>query len=156
MIVSLTVNNTEIHIDANPNERLVTVLRRLGFMGVKEACFSGVCGSCMILINEKPVPSCVIPIFQARNKHIITIESFSKTKEYDDIIKGFEIAGVSMCDFCNAGKIFVTHALINSDKKITLETIQDEFSGNLCRCTSYEDLLKGVKEARLIRKRRIT
>ncbi len=154
MIVSLTINENQIHIDVSPNERLVTLLRRLGYLGNKEGCFSGICGACMVLLNNKPVPSCIIPAFQAKSTHIITIEHFAKTNDYKDIVKGFELAGVYMCGFCNTGKILIAYGLANSKRKLTFEHIQQAFAGALCRCTNYEDLFQGIKQIRQIKRKR--
>lgn len=154
MMIPFTLNGSEVFIDANPGERLVHALRRFGLAGTKEGCLSGKCGSCMVLMNGNPVPSCIIPVFQAKNAVIVTIERFAESDEYRDIIEGFKHAGVSMCGFCNTGKILVAHALLNENVKPTKSDINNWFSGNLCRCTSIDDLYAGVKQAGILRRKR--
>lgn len=155
MIIPFELNGSKVYSDANPGERLVHVLRRrFNLLGTREGCLSGRCGSCMVLLNNMPVPSCIVPVFQVRNASVVTIEAFSQTDDYRDIMKGFEEAGVSMCGFCNAGKIFIAHTLLQQNPKPSKDEIRTIFSGNLCRCTSIEDLVAGVKNAGVIRRKR--
>jgi len=156
MIIPFELNGTVVYNDSNPGERLVHILRRrFNLLGSKEGCLSGRCGSCMVLMNGNPVPSCIVPVFQARNATIVTIEEFSKTPECADVLAGFDLAGVAMCGFCNAGKILIAHAILQADLRPTKEHIRDMFSGNLCRCTSIDDLVTGVKNAATIRRKRL-
>lgn len=155
MIIPFELNGRMVYIDSNPGERLVHILRRrFKLISSKEGCMSGRCGSCMVLVNNSPIPSCIIPVFQVRNCAVITLEQFSKTEDYQDIIEGFRTAGVSMCGFCNAGKILVTHSILSADLRPSKETIKEMFSGNMCRCTSIDDLVVGVKNAGAIRRKR--
>lgn len=155
MIIPFELNGSTVYIDSNPGERLVHILRRrFGLLSMKEGCLSGRCGSCMVLMNGNPVPSCVIPVFQVRNSSIVTIEEFAKTEEYRDIMQGFAAAGVSMCGYCNAGKILIAHAILSANLHPAKEEIRGMFSGNMCRCTSIEELLNGVKNAAAIRRKR--
>jgi Aerobic-type carbon monoxide dehydrogenase, small subunit CoxS/CutS homologs len=155
MIVPFELNGSQVYIDSNPGERLVHILRqRFKLLGSKEGCLSGRCGSCMVLMNGKPVPSCIVPVFQVRNASITTIESFLGTSDCRDILDGFAGAKVSMCGFCNAGKIFIAQAILETDTRPTKEEIRRKFSGNICRCTSIDDLVDGVKLAGTIRRKR--
>jgi aerobic carbon-monoxide dehydrogenase small subunit len=155
VIIPFVLNGSKVYSDSNPGERLVHVLRRrFSLLGSHEGCLSGRCGSCMVLLNEAPVPSCIIPVFQVRNCSVITIEEFSKTADYRDIIEGFESAGVAMCGFCNTGKIFIAHSILSQNLRPSKEDIRELFSGNMCRCTSIDDLVVGVKNAGLIRRKR--
>jgi len=156
VIIPFELNGNMVYIDSNPGERLVHILRRrFNLLGVKEGCLSGRCGSCMVLIDGKPVPSCIIPVFQIRNAAIETIEHFSGTDNYRDIMEGFANAGVSMCGFCDSGKIFIAHAIVAADSRMPKEEIREMFGGNMCRCTSIDDLVAGVKNAAAIRRKRI-
>lgn len=156
MIIPFELNGTVVYNDSNPGERLVHILRRrFNLLGSKEGCLSGRCGSCMVLMNGNPVPSCIVPVFQARNASIVTIEEFKKTEECADVLAGFELAGVTMCGFCDSGKILIAHAILQGDLRPTKEIIREMFSGNLCRCTSIDDLVTGVKNAATIRRKRL-
>lgn len=155
MIVPFVLNGELVYIDANPGERLVQILRRrFGLLNAKEGCFSGRCGSCMVLMNDEPVPSCLVPVFQVKNNTVITLEHFSKTEEYREIIEGFDAAGISMCGFCNAGKIFITHTILQKYTRPTNDEIRSMFFGNMCRCTDIEALILGVRNASAARRRR--
>lgn len=155
MIIPFELNGNMVYIDSNPGERLVHILRRrFNLLASKEGCLSGRCGSCMILLDGKPIPSCIVPVFQIRNSSIVTLEHFSKSDDYRDIKEGFDNAGVSMCGFCDAGKILVANAIVSSDARMSKEEIKAMFSGNMCRCTSIDDLVSGVKNAIAIRRKR--
>ena len=107
MRISFTLNGTAIQIEAAANERLLHVLRReFSLFSLKSSCLNGQCGSCTLLMNGQPVPSCLIPVFKAEGSEIITLEYFKNTEDYKIINAGFEQAGIEMCGFCDAGKIF--------------------------------------------------
>ena len=155
MIIPFELNGKTVYIDSNPGERLVHILRRrFGLLSMKEGCLSGRCGSCMVLMNGTPVPSCIIPVFQVRNAEIVTLEEFSKTADCRDIEEGFASAGVTMCGFCNAGKILIAHSILNGNLRPAKEEIREMFSGNMCRCTSMDELVAGVKNAASLRRTR--
>jgi carbon-monoxide dehydrogenase small subunit len=155
MIIPFELNGNMVYIDSNPGERLVHILRRrFSLLAAKEGCLSGRCGSCMVLLNGKPVPSCVVPVFQIRNSSIVTLEHFSTTPEYRDVMEGFANAGVSMCGFCDAGKILIAHAIVSADTRMSKDEIKAMFAGNMCRCTNVDDLVAGVKNAIAIRRKR--
>ena len=155
MIIPFELNGNMVYIDSNPGERLVHILRRrFNLLAAKEGCLSGRCGSCMVLLDGKPVPSCVVPVFQIRNSSIVTLEHFSTTPDYRDVMEGFANAGVSMCGFCNAGKIFIAHAIVSAETRMSKDEIKAMFAGNMCRCTNVDDLVAGVKNAIAIRRKR--
>lgn len=156
MIIPFELNGHQVYIDANPGERLVQILRRrFNLLAAREGCLSGRCGSCMVLMDGNPVPSCIMPIFEVRNSSIVTLEAFSLTDDCRDITDGFRDAGASMCGFCNAGKIFIAHSILSSNLRPTGEEIKRMFSGNICRCTCIEDLVAGVKLAGTLRRKRL-
>ena len=155
MIIPFELNGNMVYIDSNPGERLVHILRRrFNLLTAKEGCLSGRCGSCMVLLDGKPVPSCIVPVFQIRNSSIVTLEHFSATPEYHDVMEGFANAGVSMCGFCDSGKIFIAHAIVSSETRMSKDEIKAMFAGNMCRCTNVDDLVAGVKNAIALRRKR--
>lgn len=155
MIIPFELNGNAVYIDSNPGERLVHILRKeFKLLGSKEGCLSGRCGSCMVLLDGNPVPSCIVPVFQIRNMTIMTIEGFCKTDDYGDIIKGFAAAGVSMCGFCNSGKILIAHTILATDIRPSKDTVKSMLAGNICRCTDLDNLVDGVIQAGTIRRKR--
>ncbi len=155
MIVKFSLNGSTVFIDSNPGERLVHILRRrYGLLGSREGCLSGRCGSCTVLLNGTPVPSCVIPIFQVHDAEVTTIEGFREDEGYPDIERGFLEAGVTTCGYCDAGKILTAHAILSAFQRPSKEEIKEMYGGTVCRCTNIDDLVAGVKNAALIRRKR--
>nr|WP_303933598.1 2Fe-2S iron-sulfur cluster-binding protein [Treponema denticola] len=151
MKINFNLNKTAVQIDAPANERLLSVLRReFNLLSLKSSCLSGQCGSCTVLMNDKPVPACFIPVFNVEGKNIITLEYFKTTEEYKIIAAGFDQAGVEMCGFCDAGKIFFTYAILNSNIDIDAPDAEDSirkyYSSTMCRCTSFEDLFSAIEK----------
>ena len=112
MKIPVILNSERVILDAKPAESLLEVLRRQGLLSVKEGCTKGKCGSCTVLLDEKPVPSCIIPVGIVRNASIETLEFFLLTKEGEDIAAGFKQAGLNLCGFCNSARIFSTYELL--------------------------------------------
>lgn len=159
MKISFNLNGTNVQIDTSANERLLHVLRReFGLKSLKASCLNGQCGSCTVLINGKPVPSCIVPIFKVERAEIITLEYFKTMEEYKIISNSFEQAGVNMCGFCDAGKIFFAYSILNSgiefSEKETEEKIRRIYSSSMCRCTSFEDLLSAIIKIGKIQRRK--
>ena len=143
--IKFTINNKEITVEKNPTLRLLDVLRDdFGFTGVKEGCGEGECGACSVLVNGEVVNSCLMPIGNAIGKKIVTIEEFSKTKRYQVLHKAYEDEGAVQCGFCIPGMIIASESLLNKNPHPTDEEIRDALSGNLCRCTGYNMIVKAV------------
>ncbi|GMO12673.1 MAG: 2Fe-2S iron-sulfur cluster-binding protein [Treponemataceae bacterium] len=147
MKIPVILNEKEIILDAAPDAALMQVLRVQNLASVKCGCASGTCGSCTVLLDETPVPSCLIPLAAVRGSKIVTLEHFKKTDAYTDIEKGFESAGIQLCGYCDAGKIFAVEYILSSpvryDRKETIALLS-----NLgCMCTDLEFLANGVSYA---------
>lgn len=144
MKIPVILNGERQILDAEPSDSLKDVLRKEGYVSVKTGCGEGKCGSCTVLLDDKPVSSCIIPAGIVRNATIDTMEFFSLTKDYDDIVAGFKQAGVQPCGFCNNARIFSTYALL---KKVyrpdaeDLEKLADEIT---CNCTDKKTFMHGV------------
>ena len=123
----------------------------LKMTGTKEGCAEGDCGACSVLINEKnnsnlkPVNSCLVRIGQVIGKNIVTIEGLGNDKDPHPLQIAFSRENASQCGYCTPGFIISGVSLLNSDKDINDNTINDAFSGNLCRCTGYSPILKAIK-----------
>lgn len=147
MKITFRLNNKLVCIDAKPNWTLLKVLRDVfGLTGAKEGCGSGECGACTVLIDGKNVPSCLILIGQVEGKEVLTIEGLSKGEELDMIQKAFAEKGAVQCGFCTPGMIMSVKALLNNNPKPTREEIKEGISGNICRCTGYEQIIEAVEE----------
>lgn len=147
MKITFRLNNKPVCIDAQPNWTLLKVLRDIfGLTGAKEGCGSGECGTCTVLIDGKNVPSCLILIGQVEGKEVLTIEGLGKGEELDVIQKTFAEKGAVQCGFCTPGMIMSVKALLNNNPKPTREEIKEGISGNICRCTGYEQIIEAVEE----------
>lgn len=147
-IIKFKLNNKEIELDENPNLRLLDVLRdRFEFTGVKEGCGEGECGACAVLIDSNIVNSCIVPLGNVNGKEIMTIEEFGKTKRYEVIKDAFAEEGAVQCGFCTPGMIIASESLLNKNPHPTEAEIRVGLSGNLCRCTGYDMIVKAVKTA---------
>ena len=118
MKIPIIINNTKTVIESQPDKSLLSVLRSMKLFDTKTGCAQGICGNCTILLNGKPVPSCKIPVAIVKDQTVTTLEYFKQTEIYSNIIKGFSKAGIKMCGYCNAGKIFAAYSIITSGKKL--------------------------------------
>jgi len=156
MTLSFILNGEDVTINSNAENRLVDVLRiNFGLKGTKGGCYTGNCGVCSVILNGNVVKSCLIPVFKIEGSEIITIEGFSQTDEYQDIILGFTETGVESCGFCDTSKIMTTEALLSRNQRPSREEILSAFCGIKCRCTESEEMVQGVMKAAEYRRWRL-
>jgi len=155
MTIGFILNGDDLVLESNVENRLADILRNnFGLLGTKTNCYSGQCGACLVIFNGVVVKSCLIPAFKVRNSEVITIEGFSQTDEYQDIILGISEAGLENCGFCNTSKILSIEALLGRSTKPSRDEILSAFDGIKCRCTEPEELVQAVKKAAEYRRRR--
>ena len=146
--IKFILNGKEVSIEADPLKRLLDVLREDNRMtGVKEGCGEGECGACSVLMNGVLVNSCMIPLGAAEDSEIVTPEGIRETEKGKCIIDAFGDAGAVQCGFCTPGMMMATEALLTINKNPEEEEIREALSGNLCRCTGYDLIVKGVQIA---------
>jgi carbon-monoxide dehydrogenase small subunit len=150
--VSLTVNGQRSMVNAPPMKRLLDVLREdLHLTGAKEGCGEGECGSCSVLMNGELVNSCLVPILQAENAQITTIEGVehlaAEGAHLHPIQQCFLERGGAQCGICTPGMILATQHLLDKYPHPTLAQIQEGLAGNLCRCTGYMRIFDAVQQA---------
>lgn len=144
MNIPITLNGDKIILNARPEDSLMSVLRNLSCSSVKCGCTSGYCGSCTVLLNDNCVASCKIPIGIIRDADIVTLDYFKGTKEYTTIIQGFGIAGIKLCGYCDAGKIFSAYQLLKSNKVLTRKEISNYVKHLSPCCTDLATLTNGI------------
>lgn len=144
MNFTLTLNGEKTIIQASPSESLLSVLRNEKLISVKLGCGIGHCGSCTVLYNGKPVPSCKIPIGITMNQEVETLEHFKQTEAYQDILKGFSKAGIKLCGYCNAGKIFAAASILTTREKPTRNSIREQIQHLSPCCTDIDTLINGI------------
>jgi len=142
------INGENVSIEVEPGKSLLDVLRNdLKLTGAKRGCGEGECGACTILLDGKPVNSCLVPAMKVYGKSIITIEGLSKGDELHPIQEAFVEAGAVQCGYCTPGMILSAKALLDKTYDPTEEEIREALSGNLCRCTGYVQFYDAVKLA---------
>lgn len=142
--MSFTINGKSFSETPRPGQCLRTLLRQLGWFGVKKGCDAGDCGACTVYVDGEPVHSCLVPAFRAEGREVTTIEGLAKGSELHPMQSAFLDAQGFQCGFCTAGMI-MTAASLNQAQKADLGTA---LKGNLCRCTGYraiEDAITGVR-----------
>jgi carbon-monoxide dehydrogenase small subunit len=155
MTLSFILNGEDVTVDAEPNRRLVDILRDdFGLTGCKAGCRSGHCGACAVLFNGAVSPACQIPAVNLRASEIVTFEGFAITDDYNDIMLGFSAYSVENCGFCGAAKVLLADSLISGREPPARGEILSAFDSISCRCTTGENLADAVLEAAKIRYRR--
>ena len=154
MKIPFILNNEDIILDTEPDTKLLHLLRDNGIFSVKDGCKEGSCGSCTVLMDGRPVPSCIIPSAAIRHSRIETLEHFMTTQDYSDIEAGFRQAGVTLCGYCNAGKIFAAWSIISTDPRPSKENVIKTARYFPCRCTDAETLASGIMMAAATRRKR--
>ena len=149
MDLMLIVNGTERTVDAAPDESLLHVLRdRLWLTGTKEGCAEGECGACTVLVDGRPVDSCIYPAPAAADRAVLTIEGLSGPDgSLTSIQQAFVDRFAVQCGFCTPGFVLTLTALIEENPKPTEGEVRDALSGNLCRCTGYSTIIDAVLTA---------
>ena len=146
--LSFTVNGERKTVLVFPMERLLDTLRQqLGLTGAKEGCGEGECGSCSILMDGALVNSCLVPVLQAKDAKIVTIEGLAQGGKLNDLQEAFLQCGGAQCGICTPGMILATSHLLRKKPYPTMEEIREGLSGNLCRCTGYMQIFDAVAEA---------
>jgi aerobic carbon-monoxide dehydrogenase small subunit len=144
--ITLIVNDTQYSVDVEPDELLVDVLReKIGLTGTKKGCGTGDCGACTVLMNGKPVTSCLVLAVSAVGKSILTIEGLERDGGLDPIQQSFLDKFAVQCGFCTPGMVLSVKALLDNNPDPTEEEIRYAISGNLCRCTGYQKIVEAVQ-----------
>ena len=147
-IVKFIVNGRSYEIPIEPHMTLVEVLRdKLDITGTKISCGAGECGACTVLIDGKPVLSCLTLAITAKEKSILTIEKLAEDGNLHPIQKAFINNGAIQCGFCTPGMILSAKALLDENKNPTREEVKKALAGNLCRCTGYVKIIDAVLAA---------
>ena len=145
MTINFILNGQDEMITTNAEYRLIDILRKTyQLLGAKPGCYSGICGLCSVIFNGDVVKSCLIPAFKVQGSEIITMEGFSQTDEYQDILQGFTEAGTETCGYCYTGKVLAVEALLSKNPRPSPKDILAAFRGIKCRCTEPESLIQGV------------
>jgi len=147
-IVSLTVNDRDEELIAKAGNSLLTVLRdTLGLTAAKRGCSQGACGSCTVLLDDRPVPACLVPVETVDGASVRTLEGIAADGELDEVQSAFLEDFATQCGFCTAGMIMSAEALLAGNPNPTRAEVVEAISGNVCRCTGYEPIVAAILDA---------
>ncbi|MGA2262014.1 MAG: molybdopterin cofactor-binding domain-containing protein [Acidobacteriota bacterium] len=144
MLIALTLNGESRNFEARPDESLLRALRRNGFFGVKHGCESGECGACAVLLDGRPVASCLVPASQVHGHSVTTIESIGKRANLHPIQQAFAETGAIQCGYCTPAMVLAAQALLDVNGSPTEDEVREVLSGVLCRCTGYVKPVQAV------------
>lgn len=144
-LITLIVNKKACEIAVEPRRTLAQVLREdLGLLGTKIGCGIGDCGACTVLLDGRPVNSCLVLAVQVSGSEITTIEGVSEGKELHPVQQAFVEHGAIQCGFCTSGMVLSAKALLEKNSDPSEPEIRSALSGNLCRCTGYQKIVEAV------------
>jgi carbon-monoxide dehydrogenase small subunit len=142
------VNGDPRSLVVKTNTLLVNVLRDdLNLTGTKKGCELGDCGSCTVLLDGKPVNSCLVLAAEADGHEITTVEGIARNGQLDKLHKAFIDHAAIQCGFCTPGMILSAKALLTSNPHPTEQEVREAIAGNLCRCTGYVNIVKAILSA---------
>jgi carbon-monoxide dehydrogenase small subunit len=148
-LVSMTVNGRALQADVEDRRLLADVLREdFGLTGTKLGCSHGVCGSCTVHVDGSPVRSCLMLALQAEGREVRTVEGLAPSEtELHPLQEAFREEHALQCGFCTPGFLMTAAKLVESGREIDEATARELVSGNLCRCTGYDGIVKAVVSA---------
>jgi carbon-monoxide dehydrogenase small subunit len=145
-LINLIVNGDPYEVLVKPSETLLYVLReKLGFTGAKHGCDTGKCGSCTVLLDGKPIRSCLALAVSARNREIITIEGLVQNGDLHPLQQAFIDYGAVQCGFCTPGMILFAKAFLEEKPRPAADEIRKALSTNICRCTGYVKIVEAIQ-----------
>ena len=148
MQVRLSVNGSPREVTIEARKTLADVIREdLRLTGTHLGCEHGVCGACTILLDGEPVRSCLMLGVQAAGSEIVTVEGVATDGVMHPVQQAFWDSHSFQCGFCTPGFVITAYALLRDGSELSEDDVRAELSGNLCRCTGYQSIVKGVLTA---------
>jgi carbon-monoxide dehydrogenase small subunit len=145
---NLTVNGEALEASFAPYKTLLEVLREdLALTGTKHGCELGECGACAVLIDGEPQLSCLVLALECEGRAIETVEGMGQGPELHPLQAAFADLGAAQCGYCTPGILLTAKALLEKEKAPSRERIKEAISGNLCRCTGYQQIFEAIEEA---------
>lgn len=147
-MIRLTLNRKPRRFRGAPFTRLIDVLREsFGLTGTKEGCGEGECGACTVLVDGEPVNACLIPVCQVEGRRIETVEMLGEPEALNPLQQAFLEEGGAQCGICTPGMLMTAWAYLRQGGSPEPEAIRTALSGNLCRCTGYQQIVDSVAVA---------
>ena len=146
--IRLTLNGEETEVHFAPYKTLLEVLREdLCHTGTKHGCELGECGACAVLVEGKPVLSCLLLAMECDKKRVLTVEGLCADGKLHPLQDAFADLGAAQCGYCTPGILVTAKALLDENPHPTRDEIREALSGNLCRCTGYQQIFEAVEAA---------
>ena len=146
--LDFTLNGKRRELEINPHLSLLEFLRmELGLMGTKGACLEGECGSCTVIVDGKPMNSCLIMTAQMQGRHVTTIEGLALDGKLHVLQQKFIECGAVQCGYCTPGLIMAAKDILDNQPNCTEEAFLRSMEGNICRCTGYNKIFEAVRAA---------
>jgi len=147
-IVSFTLNGRETDVMVKPLTTVQTLLReQLGYTATKIGCRQGGCGSCTVLVDGEPMASCLLPVEHLAGRRLTTLEGITPDHGLHPLQEAFFENFATQCGYCTPGVIMVSKALLELNPRPSRQEIVDALSGNVCRCTGYEPIIRAIQDA---------
>src|SRR5262249_48775451 len=146
--LGMTVNGEQVEIAFAPYKTLLEVLREdLALTGTKHGCELGECGACAVLVDGAPQLSCLVLALECEGRSVETVEGMADGAELHPLQAAFADLGAAQCGYCTPGILLTAKALLEKEKNPSRERIKEAISGNLCRCTGYQQIFEAIEEA---------
>jgi carbon-monoxide dehydrogenase small subunit len=146
--IRITLNGEETDVSFAPYKTLLEVLREdLGHTGTKHGCELGECGACAVLLDGKPVLSCLVLALECEGHQVLTVEGLSSDGTLHPLQDAFADLGAAQCGYCTPGILVTAKALLDQNPYPNRDQIREAISGNLCRCTGYLQIFEAVEAA---------
>ena len=146
--LSLTVNGEPAEVSFAPYKTLLELLREdLALTGTKHGCELGECGACAVLVDGEPKLSCLVLALECQGRKIETVEGLARGATLHPLQAAFADLGAAQCGYCTPGILMTAKALLSHEKNPSRERIKEAISGNLCRCTGYQQIFEAIEEA---------
>ncbi|MEJ2220293.1 MAG: (2Fe-2S)-binding protein [Desulfobacterales bacterium] len=146
-LIELSINGETCELAVEPNTTLAEAIReQVGLTGTKEACGTGECGTCTVLIDGRPILSCLTLAVDCRNQEILTIEGLAEGETLTPVQQAFQDCGAIQCGFCTPGMVLSTTALLEASPHPSTQDIRKALEGHLCRCTGYNKIFEAVRQ----------
>jgi len=145
--LALTVNGEKVETLFAPYKTLLEVLREdLALTGTKHGCELGECGACAVLVDGEPQLSCLVLALECEGKSVDTVEGLARGAELHPLQAAFADLGAAQCGYCTPGILMTAKALLAHEPQPSRERIREAISGNLCRCTGYQQIIDAIEE----------
>lgn len=144
--VSFTLNGEAVTLDTDPGRTLLWVLRTdLALTGTKYGCGAGFCGSCTVIVDDRPVRSCSTNLRSVQGKNVLTIEGLARDGELHPLQRAFYEQGGYQCGYCTPGMIMNAYGLLRQNPRPTRAEIIRGMENNLCRCSAYKRIVEAIE-----------